>query len=69
MTTNELKAVLDEHISTLVFVPSGVNAYYGIILIKKDAWYKAKYSCTEEEKDFKFNRGHLTYKGFELKTL
>jgi hypothetical protein len=69
MTSAELKRQLDDHISRLVYMPSGLPATRSgcAIFITHRAYIKAKYSCTSEEEDFRFSKGLLTYKGFELK--
>lgn len=65
-TVKELKIVLDEYISRLVLT-DGHNPNSFKIFLSQRNWEKAKYSCTEEEKDFQFQRGVVMYKGFELK--
>lgn len=67
-TAKELKVVLDEYISRLVPVP-GHNPDSFKIFISRRNWEKAKYSCTEDEKDFQFQRGVVMYKGFKLKAI
>lgn len=65
MTATELKKVLDNHIDALPVV-TGSDF---IIHLSNENYLKAKYSCTEDEKDFKYIKGAVLYKGFELKTL
>ena len=64
MTIKELKKLFDNHISTL---PYGLSSDVGIIHVNPTIYQKAKYSCTEDDKDFKFIKGHVLYKGFEIR--
>lgn len=68
-TAKELKIVLDEYLKKLVPVPSdGLIKEFEIRLSARN-YEKAKYSCTEDEKDFQFQGGVVTYKGFKLKAI
>lgn len=58
MTTNELKKIFDAHILNV----KGLE-----LLVISSIYHIAKYSCTEDEKDFKFINGKVLYKGFEVK--
>ena len=64
MTTREIKQLFDKHIESL---PYGLSHDYGIIHVKPEIYQKAKYSCTEDDKDFKFIKGSVFYKGFQIK--
>lgn len=67
MTAKELKIILDLHISSLTIVPGhSDNGFY--ILVTPQHYHKAKYSCTTDEIDFKFESGQVSYKGFILST-
>lgn len=67
MTAKELKVLLDSHIDSLTIQPG--NSDRGFYILLAPAHYvKAKYSCTTDEVDFKFQSGQLSYKGFVLST-
>lgn len=66
MTAQELRRQLDAHISKLVVINLDGSGGWVIYLGSRE-YQKAKYTCTEDEKDFKFKGGIVTYKGFELK--
>lgn len=65
VTTNELKQILNLHISKLVWKEGNSNSGFKIH-VTKQYYIKAKYSCTEDEKEFSFVKGRVYYKGFEL---
>lgn len=67
MTAKELKVLLDSHIDCLTAQPG--NSDLGFYILLAPAHYeKAKYSCTTDEVDFKFQHGQVSYRGFVLST-
>jgi hypothetical protein len=57
----QIKQELDKNLGAML-----INRQH-TIYVDKATFEKCKYSCTTDQEDLRFYKGHVYYKGFEIK--